>query len=108
MRANILYDKGPLPKLNSYQEMVHIIIFEARQTAKILETKTLAQASLGGDKAVEAFNKYRDVLVAPAESSKKRDMQQALDKVSQMGPIRFKPMQDPKTKSLPTVSRKDT
>ena len=29
VRANILYDKGPMPKLNSYQEVVHVLVFEA-------------------------------------------------------------------------------
>lgn len=107
VRANILYDKGPMPKLNSYQEVVHILVFEARQAADIAGTRALAQASLGGKQAVEAFDKYRELLTAPTETAKKQQMQQALDNVAKMGPIKFRPMVDAKKKNIPTVSRNE-
>ena len=105
VRAKILYDKGPLPKLNSYQEVVHILVFEARQAATLACTRAIAQASLGGDQAVEAFDKYKELIAAPTLAAKKKEMQQALDSVGKMGPIKFKPMLDSKKRNLPTVSR---
>ena len=105
VRANILYDKGPLPKPNTYQEMVHIIVFEARQAARVAETRAMAQAAIGGDKAVEAFNKYRELLNAPTAAAKKQEMQKALESVGKMGPIRFRPLIAGKKKHVPTVHR---
>ena len=108
LRANILYDQGPQPRMGSYQEVVHIIVFEARQAAALAETRAVAQASLGGKKAVEAFDKYRELLNAPTEAAKKQEMQKALESVGTMGPIRFRSMLKAKTRSVPTVSREDT
>ena len=106
VRANILYDKGPMPKLNSYQEVVHILVFEARQAANIAGTRALAQAALGGKQAVDAFDKYRELLTAPAEAAKQQEMQKALDNVGKMGPIKFRPLAGPqKSKNIPTFSR---
>ena len=107
VRANILYDKGPMPKLNSYQEVVHVLVFEARQAADIAGTRALAQAALGGKQAVDAFDKYKELLTAPTQAAKKQEMQKALDSVGKMGPIKFRPMVDPKKRNLPTVSRNE-
>lgn len=104
VRANILYDKGPMPKLNSYQEIVHILVFEARQAADIAGTRALAQAALGGKQAVEAFDKYKELLTAPTQAAKKQEMQKALDNVAKMGPIKFRPLLESKTKkNIPTL-----
>ena len=107
-RANIVYEKmiGP-PKPGTLAEVLCIMIWKARQSMGIAQARALAQASLGGDKAVDAFSEYRD-LVNRVEIKERTDkMRERLSAMQDIKEIRFKPLDDMRNRgpTLKTVSR---
>lgn len=106
-RANVLYDKGPFPETGTLQEVVHMVVFQARQNADIARVRASAQAALGGDKAVEAFQAFRDLLTSPTRNKNKADMAEALKKIGEMGPISFRPLINVRHKPMPRIHRED-
>lgn len=104
----MLYDKGPLPLPGSFQELVHLLVFQSRINADLVRTRAVAQASLGGDKAVEAFDEFKNALLSPTRNKQRKDMAEALEKVAKMGPIAFRPLINPREKRLPKVHRDKT
>ena len=87
---------------------MHIIVFQSRQSADIARTRAAAQAALGGDKAVEAFQEFRDLITAPTKKKQQQAMQEALEKIAEMGPIAFRPMISTRRKALPKFTKRET
>ena len=92
-RANVLYDtqRGP-PDYNSLKELALIIVWRSRQATTVAQTRAHAQASLGGEKALEAFNEYRDLVNRvdnDARDDRYREKLKALERIQE---IRFRPM----------------
>lgn len=108
-KANIVYEKmvGP-PKPGTLAEVLCIMVWKARQSQTIAQSRALAQASLGGDQAVEAFSEYRD-LVNHVEIKERTDkMRERLEAMQDIKQINFKPLTDQMKKkgpSLRTVKR---
>lgn len=80
-------------------------MFQARLSADIARVRAAAQAALGGDKAVEAFQSFRDLLTSPTRTKNKADMAAALQKIGEMGPIAFRPLVNVRQKAMPRVHK---
>jgi hypothetical protein len=91
-RANVLYDcsKQP-PKHGSLMEVVLLMVFNSRVAQGMAATRAVAQASIGGDAAVEAFTEYTDIVTKRVKDKKKSDMREKLDKLKDMQMVKFRP-----------------
>jgi hypothetical protein len=112
-RANVLYDcsKQP-PKHGSLMEVVLLMVFNSRVAQGMAATRAVAQASIGGEAAVEAFTEYTDIVTKRVKDKKKSDMREKLDKLKDMQMVKFRPAEgigiSGKKARLRSVRRKET
>ena len=112
-RANVLYDcsKQP-PKYGSLTEVVLLMVFNSRVAQGMAATRAVAQASIGGEAAVEAFTEYTDIVTKRVKDKKKSDMREKLDKLKDMQMVKFRPAEgigiSGKKARLRSVRRKET
>jgi hypothetical protein len=87
-----------------------LIVFNSRTAQGIAQTRAMAQASMGGDAAVDAFSEYADLITKRTTEKKKSDMREKLEKVKQMQAVKFRPAEGigvAKKSKLRTVRRRD-
>ena len=91
-RANVLYDcaKQP-PKYGSLMEIVLLLVYNSRVAQGMAATRAVAQASIGGEAAVEAFTQYTDIVTKRVKDKKKSDMRDKLEKLKDMQMVKFRP-----------------
>lgn len=109
-RANIFYEKmvGP-PKPGTLAEVLCLMVWKARQTEKIAQVRAQAQAALGGEKAVDAFSEFRDLINGVEIKDRNDKMRKQLERLKDIKEIRFQPLSMPrKATVLRTVSRETT
>tara|TARA_Y100000034_G_C6843477_1_gene381876 strand:- start:443 stop:727 length:285 start_codon:yes stop_codon:yes gene_type:complete len=88
------------------------LVWKARISISVAQTRAHAQASIGGDEAVGAFNDFRD-LISGEDKKKGREeeqMRERLEDLKKVEAIKFRP--DPgatriKTPKVKKVRRKD-
>jgi hypothetical protein len=105
-----LYDTcRETPRYGSLVEVVMLIVRNSRVAQGIAETRAMAQASIGGDAAVEAFSEYTDLLTKRDTEKKRSDMREKLEKIKEMEMVRFRPAEGigiPKKAKLRSVRRR--
>jgi len=58
-RANVVYDKTQgMPEYGTIEETMFLLLWYKRQAIKVGEVRALAQSSLGGSEAEDAFKEY--------------------------------------------------
>ena len=90
-------------------EVVCLVVHNSRVAQGIAATRAVAQASIGGDAAVEAFSEYTDMLTKRDTEKKRSDMREKLEKVKEKEMIKFRPAEGigvPKRAKLRSVRRK--
>jgi hypothetical protein len=90
-RANVLYDKGPMPRFGTLAEAAHLLIWKSRTSMKVAETRAVAQAALGGDSATEAFKDYQDIVNKATVEKEKKSMHSRLEDLKKMQMVKFRP-----------------
>jgi len=106
-RANLIYDKYVgLPVYGTLVEAMFLMVWRQRMSISLAQVRATAQASIGGDSAVDAFNEFRDLMNRRELEEKKDRMRERLEKIKQIKEIRFRPvLEDAKTSSISTVPR---
>lgn len=106
-RANVMYDamRRP-PRYGSIEETAHILVWKTRRDIQTAGVRAQAQAAIGGDKAIEAFTDFRN-LVNRVELEEKSDkMREQLEAMKSIKEIRFQPLRaTEKVVALPHVAR---
>lgn len=104
-RANVIYDKGPLPRFGTLLEALHLLVWKSRTTLRVAETRAVAQAALGGDAAADAFKEYRDQVNKAVVEQERKNLAAQMDSLKTMGHVKFRPVETPKSSHLRTVRR---
>ena len=87
-----MYDTATkTPKYGSLAEAAFLIVFNSRTAQGVAQTRAMAQASMGGDAAVEAFSEYANLITKRTTEKKKADMREKLEQVKQMQMVKFRP-----------------
>lgn len=73
-------------------ESVLLVVWRRRQQLSIAEVRAQAQASLGGDAALEAFKEFRDQVTHVEVESQKTDMRKTLDAWSKSPALSVTPL----------------
>lgn len=88
-RANILYDKGPLPEPGSLQEALHILVFRSREEFDALAVKGLLTPE-GSKAREEIFMDYLDSrfpYLVKLQKKGQRNVKDILEQAFAQGPI---------------------
>jgi hypothetical protein len=106
-----LYDTtAKTPKFGSLVEAVYLVVFNSRVAQGVAQTRAVAQASIGGDAAIEAFSEYTNIITKRTTERKKSDMRAKLEKLKDMQIVKFRPAEGigvAKKTKLRTVRRKE-
>ncbi len=109
-RANVAYDTcSRTPEYGSLVEVMCLLVWKARTTQEVAAVRATAQASLGGEKASEAFSDYQGLMDRRSTENKDEAMREKLDRLKKMETIKFSPAEGgvrKKSHSLRTVRRK--
>lgn len=110
-RANLVYQKlNKVPKYGSLLESMCLILWKELLDIDVAQARAQAQASLGGKEAAEAFKDYSGLIFRDKEKEEqsKDIMRERFNKVANMGPITFEPVDllKPKSGVLPRIKRK--
>lgn len=81
-----------LPEPNSLMEVVVLMVWKARVRQQISGQRALAQAALGGEKAVDAFSEYVDAVNRVDIKERSKRMHDRLEKLREVKEIRFRPL----------------
>ena len=103
-----MYDlANKMPEYGSLAEAAFLLVWKARQSEVMARTRATAQAALGGDKAVEAFNDYATLVNRAIDDSQQVKIREKLEQLQEMKTIKFSPTDDShkKTKKLRTIRR---
>lgn len=107
----MIYDtSSETPKFGSLVEAAYLIVFNSRVAQGVAQTRAMAQASMGGDAAVDAFSEYTDMITKRTTEKKKSDMREKLEKLKDMEMVKFRPADGigiAKKTKLRTVRRKE-
>lgn len=79
------------PEYGSLTEAVLLLVYNSRVAQGVAATRAVAQASVGGDAAVEAFDEYRNLITKRTTDKKKSDLREKLEGLKDMQAIKFKP-----------------
>lgn len=103
MRANVLYDTiGRPPEYGTLLEAALLLVWNTRQRVDIAEARAIAQAALGGEKAIEAFKDYQSLATRTELEDRASKMREQMQELSKIQEIRFKPLAEPaRTMHLP-------
>jgi len=92
-RANVFYDMSrSVPTPGSLAEVLCLMVFKARQGQMVAGARAQAQAALGGDKAVEAFNDFKNLIHRTEIKDTKDRMAEAMEELKEIKEIRFRPL----------------
>lgn len=105
-RANLAYDKAPLPEPGTLTEVVFLMVQHLRVQREVAQTRALAQAGLGGEAAQDAWKNFTDIVYRQANTAQKERMAEALQGVRNMGPIAVRPLSTKKARTTHVVRRK--
>mgnify|MGYP006995587741 CR=1 FL=1 len=110
-RANVIYDLAPgLPKFGTLTEAMYLMVWQARTSQSVAATRAVAQAAIGGDKAAEAFEDYRNTVNRSTVTTDKKKLHSRLEDLKKMQAVKFRPVEKgmgPQSKTrLRTVRRK--
>lgn len=107
-RANVVYDMGGLPKPGSLAEAMCVVVWRTRQQQKVAGIRAQSQASLGGEKAVEAFKDFRDLVNRVDVKDRTERMHRQLERIKDIKEIRFQPLvSTKKTINVRRVTREE-
>jgi hypothetical protein len=88
------------PKYGTMAEIMALMIWKKRQAQLLAKVRAQAQASLGGDKALDAYAEFRD-LINHVDVKERTDKQrERLENLKKIKEIRFRPLVPPTKKSL--------
>ena len=79
------------PKYGSLTEVVLLMVYNSRVAQGVAATRAVAQASIGGDAAVDAFTEYTDMVTKRSSDKKKSEMREKLEKLKEMQMVKFRP-----------------
>ena len=79
------------PTYGSLAETVYLLVYKSRVAQGVAATRAVAQASMGGDAAVEAFSDYTDLITKRDTETKKTEMREKLEKIKDMQMVKFRP-----------------
>lgn len=112
-RANLLYDcMTQPPKFGSLTEAALLLVYNARVAQGVAATRAVAQASIGGDAAVEAFDEYKNLITQRTAEKTKTELREKLELLKKVQAVKFRPAEgigisNNKTK-LRSVRRRET
>jgi hypothetical protein len=69
-----------------------MMVWKARQSQMVAQIRATAQASVGGDAAVDAFSEFRDLVNRVEIKDRSEKMKKQLDKLKDIKEIRFRPI----------------
>ena len=69
-----------------------MLVWRERQQIMMAGARAQAQAALGGDKALEAFTEFRDLVHRKDKEERQEKLQKAMEEVKKIREIRFRPM----------------
>lgn len=99
------------PRYGSLTETVFLIVYSSRVAQGVAATRAVAQASMGGEAAVEAFSDYTDLISKRDKETKKTEMREKLEKIKDMQMVKFRPAEGigipSKKPKLRSVRRRD-
>jgi hypothetical protein len=105
-RANLLYDKGPMPAPNTLNEVMCLIVWQRRQAQQAAVQQATVQALVGAKTdAVKTFNTYKDNLFRAKNKERAERMQRALSRIGSMAPIEVTSLLKPKERKMRIVAR---
>lgn len=94
------------PRYNSLEEAALLLVWKARRDVQIAGVRAQAQAAIGGDKALDAFSDFRNLINRVELEEKSTKMREQLENLKTIKEIRFQPLQSAeKTAKLPHVGR---
>jgi hypothetical protein len=88
-----------------------LMVWQTRISQSVAATRAVAQAAIGGEKATEAFEDYRNSINRSTITDDKKKMHDRLDDLKKMQAVKFRPAErgmGPQSASarLRTVRRK--
>lgn len=91
-RANVIYDTalGP-PRFGTLTEAMFLMVWQSRTSQSVAETRAIAQAAIGGDKASEAFEDYKNTVHRSTVTTDKKKMHDRLEDLKKMQAVKFQP-----------------
>lgn len=72
-----------------------LMVWKARQGLMVAGVRAQAQAAIGGDKAVDAFSEFRDLVNRVDIADRNERLKGRLEKLKEIKEIRFRPLVDP-------------
>lgn len=83
-----------------------LMVSKARREIQVAGVRATAQAAIGGDKAVEAFAEFRDLINRVEIEDRSNKMREQLEQLKQIKEIRFRPLRaTEKSIKLPEIDR---
>lgn len=80
------------PKYGSLREAVCLVIWKARQNLMIASVRATAQASLGGEAALDAFKEFQSAVHRVEHQEREDRMRQRLSAMEKLPAIAFTPV----------------
>jgi len=97
-----------LPKSGTLAEVLCIMVWKKRQSVFVAQTRAQAQASVGGDAAVDAFKDFADLVNRVDVKSRNDRMREQIEDMKNIKEIRFRPLVETERKlNVRRVSRQD-
>lgn len=67
------------------------MVYQSRVAQGVAATRAVAQASMGGEAAVDAFTEYTELISKRTTETKKTEMREKLEKLKEMQVVKFRP-----------------
>lgn len=88
-----------------------LMVWQTRTSQEVAATRAVAQAAIGGEKAAEAFEDYKNIVHRSTATTDKKKMHDRLEDLKKMQAVKFRPAergmgQKSKTTRLKTVRRR--
>ena len=92
------------PKYGSLREAVCLVIWKARQNLMIASVRATAQASLGGEAALDAFKEFQNSVHRVEHQEREDRMRQRLSAMEKLPAISFTPIVAEGKRSAPAAA----
>lgn len=93
-RANIIYDKKQgSPEYGTLEEVLFMLVWKKRQVIHAMQIRAMAQSSLGGKEAEEAYKDFIAELTQVKEEKKQDELRDRLEDLKQIQAIKVTPLE---------------
>lgn len=82
---------GP-PSYGTLLELMCLMVWRSRQVQMVASVRAQAQAAIGGEKAVEAFSDFQNLVNQVENEDRAQKMREQLEALKEIKEIRFKPL----------------